>query len=114
MEKTDLKLSQLIETMRGIAAEGNRFVKGDSFHDVVRIAGEVEEIEESDLEPQYKEGEWFWSLRKNGTSLDSFSSSVEQFGKEFPEEAVASYKIHYSNRRFYIVRVKEFGNEFFD
>lgn len=114
MEKKDLKLSQLIETMRGIAAEGNRFVKGDSFHDVVRIAGEVEEIEESDLPAQYKEGEWYWNLRRNGTILGSFSSSVEEFGKEFPTEAVASYKIHYSRRRFSIVRVKEFGNEFFD
>ncbi len=114
MEKKDLKLSQLIETMRAIAAEGNRFVKGDSFHDVVKITSDVEEIEDADLEPQYKEGEWFWSLRKNGTTLGCFSSSVEEFGKEFPTEAVASYKIHYSRRRFSIVRVKEFGNEFFD
>ncbi len=114
MEKKDLKLSQLIETMRAIASEGNRFVKGDSFHDVVKITSDVEEIEDADLEPQYKEGEWFWSLRKNGTALGSFSSSIEEFGKEYPTEAVASYKIHYSRRRFSIVRVKEFGNEFFD
>ena len=32
MEKKEMKLSALIETMRGIAAEGNRFVVGDSFH----------------------------------------------------------------------------------
>lgn len=38
MEKKEMKLSALIETMRGIAAEGNRFVVGDSFHDVVTIS----------------------------------------------------------------------------
>lgn len=57
MEKKEMKLSALIETMRGIAAEGNRFVVGDSFHDVVRISREAEEIEDADIEDEYKEGE---------------------------------------------------------
>lgn len=109
MEKKEMKLSALIETMRGIAAEGNRFVVGDSFHDVVRISREVEEIEDA-----YKEGEWFWCLRKNGTALGSFKSTVDEFAAEYPKEAVAAYKIQYKNRRFSIARVKEFGNEFFD
>lgn len=59
MEKKEMKLSALIETMRGIAAEGNRFVVGGSFHDVVRISREAEEIEDADIEDEYKEGEWF-------------------------------------------------------
>lgn len=113
MEKKEIKLSALIETMRGIAAEGNRFVKGDTFHDVVKIAGDVEEIEDADLE-EFKEGQWFWCLRKNGTTLGSFKSTVDEFEAEYPKEAVAAYKIHYKNRRFSIARVKEFGNEFFD
>lgn len=115
MEKTNLKLSNLIETMRGIAAEGNRFVVGDTFHDVVRISREVEEIEDAeDLPEEFKDGEWFWCLRKNGTALGSFSGTVDEFGEEYPKEAVAAYKIKYSSRRFSIVRVKEFGNEFYD
>lgn len=110
-----MKLSALIETMRGIAAEGNRFVVGDSFHDIVRITRETEEIEDvEDLEDEFKEGVWFWCLRKNGTALDSFSGSVEEFGNEYPKEAVAAYKIQYKSRSFSITRVKEFGNEFFD
>lgn len=114
MEKKEIKLSALIETMRGIAAEGNRFVVGDSFHDVVRISREVEEIEDADLEDEFKEGEWFWCLRKNGTALGSFKSTVDDFAAEYPKEAVVAYKIQYKNRRFSISRMKEFGNEFFD
>lgn len=114
MEKTNLKLSQLIGTMREIASAGNRFVKGDAFHDVERIAREVEEIEDLDIEEEFKEGDWYWGLRKNGTDLSAFSASVENFVKEYPKEAVASYKIHYSSRRFSITLMKEYGNEFFD
>lgn len=114
MEKKEMKLSALIETMRGIAAEGNRFVVGDSFHDIVRISREVEEIEDADIEDEYNEGEWFWCLRKNGTALGSFKRTVDEFGAEHSKEAVAAYKIQYKNRRFSIVLVKEFGNEFFD
>lgn len=114
MVKKEMKLSALIETMRGIAAEGNRFVVCDSFHDVVRISREAEEIEDADIEDEYKEGEWFWCLRKNGTSLSSFKSSVDEFAAEYPNEAVAAYKIQYKSRRFSIARVKELGNEFFD
>ncbi len=114
MEKTNLKLSQLIGTMREIASEGNRFVKGDTFHDVERIAREVEEIEDADIEDEYKEGEWFWCLRKNGTEIGAYAVVAEEFGKQYPKEAVAAYKIHYSSRRFSFARVKEYGNEFFD
>lgn len=114
MEKTNLKLSELIEVMRGIAAEGNRFVVGDSFHDVVRISREAEEVEDCDIEDEFKEGQWFWCLRKNGTTLGSFASTVDEFGAEYPNEAVSAYKILYKNRRFSIARVKEYGNEFFD
>lgn len=114
MEKKEMKLSALIETMRGIAAEGNRFVVGDSFHDVVTISREVEEIEDADIEDEYKEGEWFWCLRKNGTGLGSFKSKVDEFEAEYANEAVAAYKIQYKNRRFSIALLKEFGNEFFD
>lgn len=114
MEKKNLKLSQLIETMRGIAAEGNRFVKGDTFHDVVKIVSDIEEVEAADLEDVYMEAEWHWCLRKNGTRLGSFSNTVEEFGKEYADEAVAAYKIHYSARHFTIERVKEYGNEFYD
>lgn len=114
MENKEMKLSALIETMRGIAAEGNRFVVGDSFHDVVRILREVEEIKDADLEDEFKEGEWFWCLRKNGTTLGSFKSTVDEFEVEHSNEAVAAYKIQYKNRRFSIARVKEYGNEFFD
>lgn len=114
MEKKEMKLSALIETMRGIAAEGNRFVKGDAFHDVVTISREVEEIEDADIEDEYKVGEWYWCLRKNGTTLGSFKSTVDEFEVEHSKEAVAAYKIQYKNRRFSIIRVKEYGNEFFD
>lgn len=115
MEKKEMKLSALIETMRGIAAEGNRFVVGDSFHDVVRISREVEEVEDcGDIEDEFKEGQWFWCLRKNGTALVSFKCMVDEFADEYPKEAVAAYQIQYKNRRFSIARVKEFGNEFFD
>lgn len=114
MEKKEMKLSALIETMRGIASEGNRFVVGDSFHDVVRISSEVEEIEDADIENEYKEGEWYWCLRKNGTALGSFKRTVDDFAAEYPKEAVAAYKIQYKNRRFSLARVKEFSNEFFD
>lgn len=114
MEKKELKLSQLIETMRGIAAEGNRFVKGDAFHDIVKIVSDIEEVEAADLEDVYMEAEWHWCLRKNGTRLGSFSNTVEEFGKEYANEAVVAYKIHYAARRFSIVRVKEYGNEFYD
>lgn len=114
MEKKEMKLSALIETMRGIAAEGNRFVVGDTFHDVVTISREAEEIEDADLKDEYKVGEWYWCLRKNGTALGSFKSTVSEFEAEYPKEAVAAYKIQYNNRRFTIARVKEFGDEFFD
>lgn len=110
MEKTNLKLSALIETMREIASEGNRFVKGDSFHDVVRITKEAEDIEDFDIEEEYKEGEWNWCLRKNGT----FIGSLSDFEEEFDNEAVAAYKIKYSNRRFSIALIKKYSNEFFD
>lgn len=114
MEKKNLKLSQLIETMRGIAAEGNRFVKGDAFHDIVKIISDIEEVEAADLEDVYMEAEWHWCLRKNGTTLGSFSGTVAEFEKEYAKEAVAAYKIHYANRHFSIARVKEYGNEFYD
>lgn len=114
MEKTNLRLSALIETMREISSEGNRFVKGDSFHDVVRITKEVEELEDYDIEEEYKEGHWFWCLRQNGTSMCASMRTVDSFGEEYPKEAVAAYRIQYKDRRFSIARVKEFGNEFFD
>lgn len=38
MEKKNLKLSELMESMREISSEGNHFVKGDTFIDVVEIA----------------------------------------------------------------------------
>lgn len=114
MKKTNLKLSQLIETMRAIAAEGNHFVKGDAFHDIVKIAGDKEEIDDLDIEDEYKEGVWHWCLRKNGTTLGEYASVVEEFEQEHLSEAVAAYKIHYKDGRFSIETVKDFGNEFFD
>lgn len=114
MEKNNIRLSALIESMREISSEGNRFVKGDAFHDVVRISKEVEELEEYDIEDEYKECHWFWCLRRNGTSMCSSKRTVEEFGKEYPEEAVKAYKIVYKNRRFSIALVREFGNYFFD
>lgn len=114
MENNNLRLSALIETMRGIASEGNRFVKGDSFHDVVKITKDVEEIEDFDIEEEFKKGEWYWCLRQNGTSLGSGAGMVDRFGEEYPKEAVAAYRIQYKDRRFSIARVKEFGNEFYD
>lgn len=114
MEKTNLKLSALIEAMREISSEGNRFVKGDSFHDVVNITKEVEDVEDYDIEDEYKEGHWYWCLRRNGTSLCSSKRTVEDFGKEYPNEAVKAYKIIYKDRRFSIAIVKEFGNDFFE
>lgn len=114
MEQKNMKLSALIENMRGIAAKGNRFVVGDTFHDVVRISHEVEEIEEADLEDEFKEGTWYWCLRQNGTQLDTFSRSIDEFKEYYSNEAVAAYKIEYANRRFSIRLVKKFGNEFFN
>ena len=116
MEKKNLKLSELIEVMREISSEGNHFVKGDTFIDVVTIARQSEEIEAcEDIEAEFKTGTWYWSLRKNGSQLDClFSSRADKFAIEYAKEAVVAYKIDYANLRFSISLYKKYGNEFFD
>ncbi len=116
MEKKNLKLSELMEVMREISSDGNHFVKGDTFTDVVAIARQTEEIEAcEDLDAEFKTATWYWSLRKNGSRLDSmYSTLADEFAIEYDKEAVVAYKIDYANQRFSISLYKKYANEFFD
>lgn len=95
-KQTNLSTSGLVNAIREAVHPCGSLTRGDAFINLESILRSVEGIEGcTDLEDEYKKGDWWMGVRKNGSELFGGDGRIAEWSEHYADQAVAIYHISY-------------------